>query len=100
MKTRETGKSSYLLFGIGLAAVGGLIAALFARKETRESLRERSGKSLDYLNQRVRKLRDSADVLLQQGKKLINCQRRGSADADSEAEKQAYQEDRRDNLGG
>ena len=33
------------------------MAALLARKETRESLRESSSKTLDYLNQKGNKLR-------------------------------------------
>jgi ketopantoate reductase len=33
-------KFSYLLIGLGPGAIGGLMAALLARKETRELLRE------------------------------------------------------------
>ena len=49
MTTNGESKFSYLLIGLGLGAVGGLMAAVIAHKETRELLRERSGKSLDYL---------------------------------------------------
>ena len=93
-------KFSYLLIGLGLGAVGGLMAAILARKETRETLRERSGKSLNYLNQQAGKLRETADVIVQQGKKLIACEGANSVDRSTEAEKQIYQEDRRENLGG
>ena len=74
MTTNGESKFSYLLVGLGLGAVGGLMAAVLARKETRELLRERSGKSLDYLNQQAGKLRETADVIVQQGKKLIACE--------------------------
>ena len=67
MTTNGESKFSYLLIGLGLGAVGGLMAAILARKETRELLRERSGKSLDYLNQQAGKLRETADVIVQQG---------------------------------
>jgi gas vesicle protein len=100
MTTNGESKFSYLLIGLGLGAVGGLMAAILARKETRELLRERSGKSLDYLNQQVGKLRETADVIVQQGKKLIACAGANSVDRFTEAEKQIYQEDRRENLGG
>ena len=100
MTTNGESKLSYLLIGLGLGAVGGLMAAIIARKETREVLRERSGKSLDYLNQQVGKLRETADVIVQQGKKLIACEGANSVDRSTEAEKQIYQEDRRENLGG
>ena len=100
MTTNGESKFSYLLIGLSLGAVGGLMAAIIARKETREVLRERSGKSLDYLNQQAGKLRETADVIVQQGKKLIACEGANSVDRSTEAEKQIYQEDRRENLGG
>jgi gas vesicle protein len=100
MTTNGESKFSYLLIGLGLGAVGGLMAALLVRKETREIIRERSRKSLDYLNQQAGKLRETADVIVQQGKKLIASKRSDSVNDSTEAEKQTYQEDRRENLGG
>ena len=100
MSTNGESKFSHLLIGVGLGAIGGLIAAILARKETREALRERSGKSLDYLNQQAGKLRETADVIVQRGKKLIACNGSDSVDHSTEAEKQAYQEERRETLGG
>jgi gas vesicle protein len=100
MTTNSESKVSYLLIGLGLGAVGGLMAALLVRKETREAIRERSRKSLDYLNQQAGKLRETADVIVQQGKKLIACKASDSVNHSTEAEKQAYQENRRENLGG
>ena len=97
MTTHGESKFSHLLIGLGLAAIGGLMAAILARKETREALREHSGKSLDYLNQQAGKLRETADVIVQQGKKLMVSD---SVDHSTESEKQAYQEDKRENLGG
>ena len=100
MTTNGESKFSYLLVGLGLGVIGGLMAAILAHKETREVLRERGGKSLDYLNQQAGKLRDTADVIVQQGKKLIACKGSNSVDHSTESEKQEYQENRRDNLGG
>ncbi len=90
----------YLLIGLGLGAVGGSMAAILARKETRAVLRERGGKSLDFLNEQAGKLRETADVIVQQGKKLIACQGSDSIGHSTEAEKQAYQDDKREHLGG
>jgi len=73
MTTNGESKYSYLFIGLGLAAIGGLMAAILARKETREALREHSGKSLDYLNQQAGKLRETADVIVQKGKNLLAC---------------------------
>ena len=100
MTTDGESKFSYLLIGLGLGAIGGLMAAILARKETRELIRERGGKSLDYLNQQAGKLRDTADVVVQQGKKLIACKGSDSVDRPSELDKQVYREERRENLGG
>ena len=100
MTTNGESKFSYLLVGLGLGAIGGLMAAILGRKETREVLRERGGKSLDYLNQQAGKLRETADVIVQQGKKLIAGNGADIVDRSTEASKQAYQETKRENLGG
>ncbi|HXV79138.1 MAG TPA: hypothetical protein VEG60_04610 [Candidatus Binatia bacterium] len=99
MKPNGESNFSYLLIGLGLGAIGGLMFALLARKETRESLRERSSKTLDYLNQQAGKLRESAEGMVKKGKEFIG-PHRDSVDTPTEAEKQAYQEERRENLGG
>ena len=99
MKTNDESKFSYLLIGLGLGAIGGLTFALLARKETRESLRESSSKALDYLNQQGKKLRETTEGIVEKGKALVG-QRCGTVDATTEAEAQAYQEERRETLGG
>ena len=99
MTTNGESKFSYLLIGLGLGAIGGLIAAVLAHKETRELLRERGRNSLDYLNEQVGKLRESADEIVKKGKEFIgpHC---NSVQTDTEAQRQAYQEERRENMGG
>ena len=99
MTTNGESKFSYLLIGLGLGAIGGLMSVLLARKETREVLRDRSGKSLDYLNQQAGKLRETADVIVKKGKEFIGPPR-DSVKTDTESQKQAYQEERRETLGG
>ena len=98
MTTNGESKSSNLLIGLALGAVGGLVAAVLAHRETREALRERSGKGLDYLNQQAGKLRQSADVIVQQGKSLLACNGADLVDRSTEANKQSYQEAKRENL--
>jgi len=45
------------------------MAAIVARKDTRELLREGGRNSLDYLNEEAGKLRETADVIVQQGRR-------------------------------
>jgi len=98
MNTNGKSKFSYLLIGLGLGAIGGLMAAILASKENREALRERGESSLDYLNQQAGKLREAADAIVQQGKHLFACS--DSVAHSTAAEKQAYHEDKREHLGG
>ena len=99
MRTNGKFKFSYLLIGMGLGAIAGLLSALLARKESRELLCERSAKSLDYLNQQGSKLREITEGIVKKGKELVS-HRCCSVDAATEGENQAYQEERRENLGG
>ena len=99
MQTNGESKFSYLLIGLGLGAIAGLLCASRSGEETRKYLRERSNKGLDTLNQRAGKLRESAEGIVKKGKEFIgpHCD---SVKTDTEAEKQAYEEERRENLGG
>jgi hypothetical protein len=99
MTTNGDSKFSYLLIGLGLGAIGGLVSALLARKDTRELLRQRSNQGLDYLNQQAGKLRETTDGIVKKGKEFIgpHCD---SVKSDSEAQKQAYQQERSEHLGG
>jgi gas vesicle protein len=97
--TNGESKFSYLLIGLGLGVIGGLIAAVLVRKETRELLRERGRNSFDYLNEQVGKLLESADEIVKKGKEFIGFHG-NSVQTDTEAEKQAYQEGKREHWGG
>jgi len=72
MKTNGEIKFSYFLVGLGLGAIGGLMSALLARKETRDLLRERSAKSLEYLNQQGNKLRNTTEGIVGKGKAMLS----------------------------
>ena len=92
MTTNGESKFSYLLIGLGLGAIGGLISAALGRRENREMLRERGRSSLDYLNERAGKLRESADEIVKKGKEFIG-PHRDSVNSDTETQKRAYRED-------
>jgi gas vesicle protein len=99
MRTRETDRFTSLLFGIGLGAGVALLAALLARKETRDLVRERGRRSFDYLREQGAKLREAVDEIARRGKDFVGSPS-DSPKADTEAEKQTYEEDKRENMGG
>lgn len=92
MRTNGESKFSFLLIGLGLGAIGGLMAALLARKETRELLRERSTEALDYLSQQGKKLRETTEGIVEKGKQL------GHRCCSVDAATQAHHEERRETL--
>jgi len=96
MRTKEQAGVSYLFFGIGL---GGIIAALLARKHTRDLLRERSRQSLAYLSQKTAQLGNAAEEIVKKANQFVG-PHRDRVKTDTESEKQAYQEEKRDQLGG
>lgn len=100
MKANVEFKFPYLLVGIGLGAIAGMLLAPRSGEETRKYLRERRTKGLDILNQQAGKLRASAEGMVQKGKDILSRQCCDSVDADTEAQKQADQEQRRATFGG
>ncbi len=72
MKTNGETKIPYFLVGLGLGAIGGVISALLAREDTRDLLRERSAKSLEYLHQQGSKLRETTEGILGKGKEILS----------------------------
>jgi gas vesicle protein len=99
MKTNREFYFLSFIVGMALGAVAGLLLAPRPGEETRKYVRERSNKNLDYVNEQAAKLRRAAEALVEAGKKLLACQRQ-SVQTDTEAERQAYEEERRENLGG
>jgi gas vesicle protein len=95
MKTNGETKFSYFLVGLGLGAIGGLISALLARKDTRDLLRERSAKSLEYLNQQGNNLRKTTEGILGKGKAMLSqgcCSSESTAGSETRAQEEAKSE--------
>ena len=100
MKLETESKIPYLAAGIAVGAVGSLVAAVLARKETREKVIERGSKGLDYLKVQGQKLRESSKVALEKGRNFISYKCHDSVQETSEGERQAHEEERREVLGG
>jgi gas vesicle protein len=100
MKTNGESKNSLLLIGLGVAAIGALIAALLARKDTRKLLRDRNSEALDYLSQQGNKLRETSEAIVEKGKEFVSHHRCYSGGATTEAQKQSRHTERRETSGG
>jgi len=99
MRTNDEFRIPYLLVGIGLGALIGLLFALRPGEETGKSLGARNHNDLDTLNQQATKLRESDDGMVERRKEFVD-PRGDSVDTTTEAKEQAYQEERREHLGG
>jgi gas vesicle protein len=62
----------YLLIGIGIGMVAGLLLAPRSGEEMREDIRRRTHEGMDYLNQQADKLRDGAEKVASKGKEVKN----------------------------
>jgi gas vesicle protein len=99
VKTNSEFRFPYFLVGIALGAIAALLLGPSPGEETWKYLRERSNKGLNYLNQQAGKLRRSAEGVIRKGRKIVGSHR-DTVDTATEAEKQAYREERRETLGG
>jgi len=72
MNNKDSSKLPYLAIAAALGAIGGALSVLLARKESREFLRERSAKGLEYLNQTSAKLRERTEGLVGKGRELMS----------------------------
>ena len=100
MTSNSESRSMHLLVGLGLIAIGGLVAALLARRDMRKVLRESGANGLDYLDRQGGKLRRAGGVIVQQAKKLLTCRGSRPVISFTEADSQAYRQDKVENLGG
>jgi gas vesicle protein len=64
----------YLLVGIGIGMVAGLLLAPRSGEEMRDDIRRRTNEGVDYLNQQAEKLRDGAENVVSKGKEWIGRQ--------------------------
>jgi gas vesicle protein len=61
----------YLLIGIGIGMIAGLLLAPRSGEEIREDIRRRTNEGADYLNQQAEKLRDGAEKAVSKSKEWI-----------------------------
>ena len=83
LRNDEFSSLPYLLIGIGIGMVAGLLLAPRSGEEMREDIRRRTHEGMDYLNQQADKLRDGAEKVVSKGKEWIG---RSSESIESDVE--------------
>lgn len=86
MENKSSSKVTFGLIAAGLGAIGGALSVLLARKESREYIRERGTKGVEYLNQTGAKLRQQTEGIVGKGRELMNaCCGSGRSKTESDA---------------
>jgi len=72
MNTNAPSRLPDLIIAAGLGAIVGALSLLLARKDSREYIRERGAKGLEYLNQTGAKLREGTEGVVGKGRELMS----------------------------
>ena len=80
MRTNHENGVTYLVIGVGLGLLAGLLWAPRRGQEMREELRRGADSGLDYLTEEAEKLRTEADRLFGKLKDRLSSRFRGRAD--------------------
>jgi gas vesicle protein len=81
----------YLLLGIGLGVVAGILFAPQSGEKTRRMIREKAEDSVDFVKRRSAEFQETATDAIERGKKTIQ-RRKDTIAAAVEAGRQAYRE--------
>ena len=84
MSNNASTKLPYLVIAVAIGAIGGALSVLLSRKESREYIRERGAKGMEYLNQAGAKLHESTESLVGKGREIIG-KYRGTTDTAGES---------------
>ena len=84
------GTVSYLMVGLGIGALVGILLAPKSGEETRQYLEDAAEEGRDYARRKARELRERADDLIERSKDVASRQRE-SISAAVEAGRETYQ---------
>ena len=93
-------KLPHFIVGVGVGAVTAFYLALRMSESTRKYISECTSKGFDSVNEQTRKLRENAEKIVQKAKRLVSRSAGDSEATNNEAERQAYEENKRENMGG
>jgi len=87
----DSTKFAYLLAGIGIGTVIGVLFAPRSGNETREFLSDKANEGTEFVKRKGREVCDQADHVIAKGKETLQRQRE-NVEAAVEAGKKAYRE--------
>ena len=93
MSTHGASNFSYLLAGLGIGAIIGLLMAPKAGSETREIIAKKADEGRDYARKKSKELRKDAESYLDKGKDMVGKQKE-QLSAALEAGKGAYRSEK------
>src|ERR1044071_986296 len=93
-------KLPHFIVGVGVGAVTAFYLAFRMSENTRKYISERTSKGFDSVNEQTRKLRENAEKIVEKAKRLVSRSPGDSEAGNNEAERQAYEENKRENMGG
>ena len=91
MADRDGNSFLWLLAGLGIGAIAGVLYAPRSGDETREALRSKAEEGRELVRERARQAREQAAEFADRGRDLLNQQKEQFRSA-YEAGRQAYQE--------
>ena len=91
MSDHDSNSFVWILAGLGVGALVGVLYAPRSGSETREALRARADEGRDYMRERAREARDQASQWVDRGRNVVS-QQKEQFRAAYEAGRQAYQE--------
>jgi gas vesicle protein len=86
-------KISYLIVGLGIGTLLGILFAPNSGEETRDLLSKKADAGREYAQKKARELRERAEDLIERSKDIVN-REKGSLAAAVEAGKETYQREK------
>jgi gas vesicle protein len=86
-------KAGYLLVGLGIGSLVGILFAPKSGEETREYLVQKAREGSQYAQEKVRELKERAEDIAERGKEAVT-QKKGQITAAIDAGREAYRQEK------
>jgi gas vesicle protein len=93
MVEKMVSKVSYLLVGLGIGSLVGILFAPRSGEETREYLVQKAREGSEYTQKKTRELKERAEDIVERGKKVVT-QKKGQITTAIDAGREAYLEEK------